>query len=895
MSNGLKRTFWIVPLVLVAILAALWLARARLAGEVAQRYFRDHNIASDISFGRLGLSGVTGRIILGPADAPDFSAESVEVDFDPLQFTPRIVEVRLVNPVVRARIGSDGKLTLGSLQAWLDSLPASEGESPYVSADLVVSLSHLRALLATPAGPLELGGDVKVKHSDLVSADLAARPTILSWQGTAIRLAGAGLRLEEKPSGHAATAHFEGSVSRAGLQATDVTAQLAAPGLRWDLNAKTFAAPSVTAQIKMASLQSGVTATNPSVDLAVKDLRGTFAGAVTADITARAGADFAFDVTKIPVLTRDRRMTQALQGNLKHLDITLSAAVTRQDGQLELALKAPAIISGARGGSVRLASLSLKSTPAGLEAAFDAALSGPSLPAISLRAKNLRLQGGGLTLSLATRARFDFDMMRGADVSANGTASLKQGVFGFAFNGCSPATLKQFLPGGLNLARTVKATICAAPGQKAFTADASGWRFSVQARNAAMVVPLGDVQFSGASGRIAFSGTGAQMGGKVTVTAARMSDHAPAPRFEPLTGTGEVLLKDWVWHGTFAAADKNGTALGKAGFSHVMATGEGQMTIDAPHLEFAQGKLQPDMLSPLLGKLSQVHGNASFDGVIAWSHDGLTSHGNLAVDKLDFLTPLGTAHAVNAKIALSSLLPPVTAPGQHIEISRIDWTLPLSGIAVDFSFGGNTLKLNSLTTSIADGKVKLGTIAINLAAPGKVEGAASLGSISLAPLVAASNLGEKIKLEGKITGTVPFSYGPEGFRIVSGRVAADGPGRISLNRSVWNEGGAGPPNVVQDLAYQALENLAFDALSADINSVPGGRLQVLFHIKGHSDPPQPQQAEIAVGDLLDGTVLQKPIKLTSGTPIDLTLDTSLNFDELLKSYSEAWSKTLGQP
>ena len=45
-------------------------------------------------------------------------------------------------------------------------------------------------------------------------------------------------------------------------------------------------------------------------------------------------------------------------------------------------------------------------------------------------------------------------------------------------------------------------------------------------------------------------------------------------------------------------------------------------------------------------------------------------------------------------------------------------------------------------------------------------------------------------------------------------------------------------------------------------------------------------------DLINGSALQKPIPLPSGTPIDLTLDTSLNFDELLKSYTEAWSKTL---
>ena len=99
-------------------------------------------------------------------------------------------------------------------------------------------------------------------------------------------------------------------------------------------------------------------------------------------------------------------------------------------------------------------------------------------------------------------------------------------------------------------------------------------------------------------------------------------------------------------------------------------------------------------------------------------------------------------------------------------------------------------------------------------------------------------------------------------------------------------------NAVQDLAYQALETLAFDQLTAEINSVAAGRLQILFHIKGKSAPGKPQQAEIAVADVLDGSALSKPIALPDGTPIDLTLDTSLNFDELLKSYAEAWSKTL---
>jgi hypothetical protein len=87
-------------------------------------------------------------------------------------------------------------------------------------------------------------------------------------------------------------------------------------------------------------------------------------------------------------------------------------------------------------------------------------------------------------------------------------------------------------------------------------------------------------------------------------------------------------------------------------------------------------------------------------------------------------------------------------------------------------------------------------------------------------------------------------------------------------------------------------------MSAELNSVANGRLQIVFHIKGRSDPPKPQTANVAVTDIINGTALYKPIPLPSGTPIDLTLDTSLNFDELLKSYAEAWSKSLnpeGQP
>ena len=108
--------------------------------------------AASVKIGALGLSGVSGSFALGPAEAPDFSAERIELRFDPLRWVPFVTEVRLIHPVVRARVTADGKVTLGSLQAWLDSLRQAQGKSSFVSDDLVVSLTGLRALLATPAG-----------------------------------------------------------------------------------------------------------------------------------------------------------------------------------------------------------------------------------------------------------------------------------------------------------------------------------------------------------------------------------------------------------------------------------------------------------------------------------------------------------------------------------------------------------------------------------------------------------------------------------------------------------------------------------------------------------------------------------------------------------------------
>ncbi len=938
----LRRSGVILLCILAALLlvaVGLWLARARLAAEVAQAYFRSQGIASSIEIGAMGYSGASGRVVLGPKGAPDFSAERVEVQFDPLSWTPRVVAVRLVNPVVRARIDESGKVSLPTLQRWIDSLPSS-GRSRFVANDLAVSLSHLRAILATPGGTLDLSGDVRLVKNLPVSLSLTARPGTVAHSGVTARIASASLKLSQFEGAYNATAEFRGAIRTATADAPQIIARLAADAVHvdmarkaatassvhldvagdvkysvmeaeamtaraiadsvsFDLQARNFASRSARLDFAAQGLRgAGIDAAAPKFDAIIDFLRVTFPshGRPTGNAALRLNAEAGFDtralLARLPILLRDRKLANAFRGNLDRLVLALEGELRTDSRDSQLTIPA-ATLQGARGGLLKVsARLRDPLAPSWILDA-DMALRGGGLPGLTWSG-TARAINDGIESSMNFRIRGDYDMLRGGDLAAKGRLTSRQGRMRFQPEGCARMALAAFHPGDSDLARDISGLICSTDGNDLLAADASGWTFNAVARDAAMTLPLATSRLDKGAGRIAFKGKGSDFGGSIAVTAARLTDKAPASRFNPLAGIGDITLASGIWRGRFTASQPDGVTLGTATFTHTMDTGSGEAKIAAPRLQFAPDKLQPAMLSPLLGPVKQAQGTARFDGTVTWTRAGIDSNGTLAIDKLDFLTPLGTAHAVDANIALTSLLPPRTAPGQHIVISRIDWTLPFTGVALDLSFSPEVVRIEAAKTGIAEGSASLGALTVNLTGPRQINGAARLEGIALAPLVTATNLGSKIRLEGKVTGNIPFAVGPEGFRITNGRLASDGPGRISLERSVWGEA-ALTANSVQDLAYQALEYLAFDSLSAEVNSVAAGRLQIVFHIKGRSDPPKPQQAEIQFGDILNGTVMQKPIALPSGTPIDLTLDTSLNFDELLKSYAEAWSKSLGAP
>jgi hypothetical protein len=126
------------------------------------------------------------------------------------------------------------------------------------------------------------------------------------------------------------------------------------------------------------------------------------------------------------------------------------------------------------------------------------------------------------------------------------------------------------------------------------------------------------------------------------------------------------------------------------------------------------------------------------------------------------------------------------------------------------------------------------------------------------------------------------------------------PGRLSINRQALTGVAAtgsvsaptGAPATVAandtftDFAYQAMENLAFDKLDAAVASRPNGRLGVIAHIVGRHDPPKHQEIRLSLFDLIGRKFLNRPLPLPSDTKVDLTLDTTLNLDDLLVDYAD---------
>ncbi len=514
------------------------------------------------------------------------------------------------------------------------------------------------------------------------------------------------------------------------------------------------------------------------------------------------------------------------------------------------------------------------------------AMRGAGLPEAAIRVPDWRLTPGGFTADLSGRAALDFGLARGIDLSTSGQLASARGVVTYSASDCVAVSVER-LELEENDVIDLASGLCPSGGPLVTLAE-GGWRASGRIRDASALAPFMAVRFADIEGGLSVQGGENRLDLTADIASARVQDATQPRRFEPLTAQGQARLSGEVWSGGFDLSRLE-HRLGRLTLAHDGRTGVGGVQIEAPEIVFAEDGLQPSDLSPLVADFVQspATGSAAFQGRMGWDKAGGSSDGVLTLPRLDFTSPAGAVTGLSGRVVFTSLAPLVTAPGQTLTVERLDSVTPLTDLSVAFAVDKAAVRIEGGQISAAQGTVRVEPTTIPLDPAQPVTGVIVLERVQLGDLIEGAGLDDKLKLDARVSGRLPFTWmASQGVRIADGRLEAVEAGRLSIPRTALvalEAGGAGedvPPNVVQDLAFQAMENLAFDILTAEVNSLNAGRLGVLFRIRGRHDPPVRQELRLTWMDVIRRRFFDEPLPLPSGTQVDLTLDTTLNAGQL---------------
>ena len=565
-----------------------------------------------------------------------------------------------------------------------------------------------------------------------------------------------------------------------------------------------------------------------------------------------------------------------------------------------LALAAPARLDAASGAALLVSGQGALTSARGWRAqgAGGASLSGGGLPSLSLQASDLVAGPAGLQATLRGHGKLDTDLANGVGAEAGVHLVSANGRLRADLLGCAPVTAER-LGSGDHLARAVSLRLC--PGSGPLVAASAGqWRVTGRLESVRADEPHLALGVRG--GDATFEAAGAEAGmaeARLALGSATLVDLADPLRFGPLTFEGEAGGGGEAWRGAFRVSDRAKHRLARVTLA-ASPGGPVRLDVDTGELTFAPGGLQPADLTPLVAAAREVTGQVAFNGWYEWGAAGRErSGGELDVRDVGMTGPTGPVTRLDTRVVFTSLAPLATAPGQRLTIAEIASITPLTGLDAVFDVRDGVLTLRRTQAGLAGGLVSLGPIVLDPAADAGVDGVLAIHRVNLGEVLAATSLADQIKLEAVVEGQIPFSVGSSGVSVREGTLSSVGGGRLSIARTALGAPAAGAVAVAapaggaaQDFAYQALENLAFESLDARLNSLPKDRLGVIFHIKGRHDPPRAQRAIIRVADVLAGHAMDRPIALPSDTRIDLTLDTSLNFGELVQALAAAWQDAM---
>ena len=589
-----------------------------------------------------------------------------------------------------------------------------------------------------------------------------------------------------------------------------------------------------------------------------------------------------------PARADDLAETAALKRALAGFQLTAnSVAVNATRDALSVSLGTPVRLRTDSGGEALLYRSGAPVYANG-RGAFGLMVKGGGLPQVDLDVARYSFGAGGLAADLALKAKGGFAPVSGASLDAAGALRVAGGTTSFTASRCVTVEAEHVELGDNDLARA-GGQICPA-GAPLLTLAGGRWHVRGLGKDLSAELPSTELRIADGAGSVDLSGAGPRIDGRVTLAGAKVADTAAETRFRPVLASGAVQARGGAWSGGFALSDLARRRLAEGTLAQGR-DGRSGVRFDTGMLTFAPGELQP------------AEGRARFVGQMNWGEGAPTSRGTLLVERLDFVSPMGPVTGLSGQAQFASLLPLEAAPGQFLKAEKIESLVPLTDVQVSFGLERDAVVIEGAQLAMGEGKLVFDPFILPFKPGEPWTGAINIEAVQVKDLVEASPFGDRVDLEARLTGRAPFEVTPQGVRVSGGVLRAIEPGRLSILREAFTtvgaEGGgvsvpvpvpeeAAPEatNAITEFAYQAMEHLAFDTLDAQVDSQDNGRLGVLMHLKGEHTPPKKQEIRLTIMELIRQSFMNRSLPLPSGTKVDLTLDTSINLDQILKDFAE---------
>jgi hypothetical protein len=601
-----------------------------------------------------------------------------------------------------------------------------------------------------------------------------------------------------------------------------------------------------------------------------------------------------------PVKTNDAASVIALKRAAQGFAIAAPKMTLRLDrGGARLALPQPLKINADSGGGLTLTGRADAPILGAGGAGLRLALEGGGLPTLSADVHQLRVVKGAITAEGEAKAAGSFGLAEGATLVATGTLHAAGGTAVFTADRCAPVSVRKLILGA-NVVERLTAQLCPWRGPM-FSLTHGDWRLRAKVAGLAAGAPFLQARIAGGSGDLLAEQAGGRLGVTALLDRAEVLDDIPQKRFNPLRIDGTAKFVDAIWSADFNIATLAGRPLGVGSLRQDTRDGHGGVKLDAESLVFSEAGLQPLQLSPLAAAFgSPAQGKARFAGHFDWTPDGVTSGGTLSINGLDFQSGAGKVSGLRGVVDFTNLAPLTAPPGQSLSADSLATIVPITGLAARFGMDGNAITVAGGEAAVGGGRVGIGSLRIPFSPDAPLTGLLTVEGVQLHDMVAASAFADRVDLDAKVSGRIPFWSQGGKVQIEAAELHSIQPGRLSINRQALTGVAAtgsvsaptGAPATVAandtftDFAYQAMENLAFDKLDAAVASRPNGRLGVIAHIVGRHDPPKHQEIRLSLFDLIGRKFLNRPLPLPSDTKVDLTLDTTLNLDDLLVDYAD---------